>query len=207
MPILTMDKLLDTELEKEELDNLQQNSIYGFKEKETSKSTSLCDINEDEEETISIANYRIDVNEIDKLQTKIKDTFHFPTEHKKYTSFFGYRENPFGTGGYEFHTGIDIAGEGSIFSVLDGKVVKVGYDPYGYGYYMDIEHSYNKTEKITTRYAHFRRMDVKENDIVTKGQIIGLMGSTGRSTGTHLHFEVIKDGKRVDPKPYLDNSN
>ena len=97
-----------------------------------------------------------------------------------------------------FHQGDDIAMamDSPINAYADGEVIKVANDPNGYGKYVDIAHD----NGIITRYAHSNGFNVKKGDKVTEGQIIGKVGSTGRSTGPHLHFEAIKDGKKVNPR-------
>ncbi len=115
------------------------------------------------------------------------------------TSRFGYRTDPF-TGRTAFHGGIDFAGpEGSdVFSVADGVVIFAGQRS-GYGNLVEINHG----DGLVTRYAHARALAVKAGDIVTKDQLVAYMGSTGRSTGTHLHYEVLRNGKHIDPSSVL----
>ena len=81
----------------------------------------------------------------------------------------------------------------------DGVVILVGSGPYGYGNYVVLQH----TGGLTTLYGHLNRPLVKVGDQVSQGQPIGLEGSTGNSTGPHLHFELRIDNKPVDPTPYL----
>lgn len=103
-------------------------------------------------------------------------------------------------GDRKMHHGIDLAvGRGTpIYAVLDGTVVDVGYRS-DYGYYVVVEHSGG----IKTRYAHNSQNLVKKGQTVAKGQTIALVGSTGRSTGNHLHFEVEVKGNRVNPYNYF----
>lgn len=105
-----------------------------------------------------------------------------------------------------FHEGISFTGKSGekIFAIADGTVTKAGWYG-GYGLMIIIEHG--KQPKIETRYGHLLRgsLKVKVGDKVTAGQTIGLMGNTGVSTGTHLHFEIRLDGKHVDPKEYMKN--
>jgi len=115
------------------------------------------------------------------------------------TSHIGWRKNPFG-GGYEFHTGIDIyAPYGSkVRATADGVVVFAGW--YGdYGKTVIIRHP----SGYLTLYAHLSQIDVKEGQKVKAGDVVGRVGSTGRSTGPHLHYEVIKDNKPIDPSKFL----
>lgn len=118
------------------------------------------------------------------------------------TSKFGYRKNPFGKG-REFHPGIDIANQSKtkIKAAGKGVVTYAGYNG-GYGRVVIISHGYG----YQSIYGHNRKVLVKVGDNVEKGQIIAEMGSTGRSTGTHLHFEIRHYGKPIDPFKVLDNN-
>ncbi|AUM14100.1 M23 family metallopeptidase [Ketobacter alkanivorans] len=115
------------------------------------------------------------------------------------SSRFGRRTDPF-TGRPAWHAGIDFAGkEGSdIVSVGSGVVTWAG-ERYGYGLMVEVNHGGG----ITTRYAHAKEILVSVGDIVKQGESLAKMGSTGRSTGPHVHFEVRKDGKAVDPARYV----
>jgi murein DD-endopeptidase MepM/ murein hydrolase activator NlpD len=115
------------------------------------------------------------------------------------TSHMGWRKNPFGRG-YEFHSGIDIyAPHGSkVRATADGVVVFAGW--YGdYGKTVIIRHP----SGYLTLYAHLSKIDVKEGQRVKAGDVVGRVGSTGRSTGPHLHYEVIEDNKPIDPSKFL----
>lgn len=115
------------------------------------------------------------------------------------SSYFGMRTDPF-TGLREHHKGVDFAGkEGSgIYTVASGVVTWSG-DRYGYGQMVEINHG----NGYITRYAHNKENLVKVGDVVTRGQRIALMGSSGRSTGPHVHFEVLKNGRVVNPEKYI----
>lgn len=114
---------------------------------------------------------------------------------------FGWRKDPW-TGQREFHRGIDIvADEGvEIVAPADGVVSRVGRYP-DYGRSIDINHGFG----YVTRYAHMSDVLVKPGDRLRRGDAIGRVGSTGRSTGPHLHYEVFRDGRRVNPWAYLDH--
>lgn len=114
-------------------------------------------------------------------------------------SRYGRRADPF-TGKIAFHSGIDFAAhEGSdVISVAAGVVVKSQGHPQ-YGHMVQINHGGG----YATRYAHNKANLVKVGDVVKKGQVIALVGSTGRSTGPHVHFEVFKNGRIVDPSSYI----
>jgi murein DD-endopeptidase MepM/ murein hydrolase activator NlpD len=116
------------------------------------------------------------------------------------TSEFGYRRDPF-TGERKGHAGIDLgASKGTpIRAALDGKVCLVRYSTTGYGYHVMIDHGGG----FTTMYAHCSKILVYEGQEVSAGDIIAHVGSTGRSTGSHLHFEVMINGEKQNPRSYL----
>lgn len=115
------------------------------------------------------------------------------------SSRFGRRADPF-TGQIAWHGGVDFAGkEGSEIVTVAAGVVTWSADRHGYGQMVEINHGGG----FTTRYAHCKENLVKVGDVVKKGQIIALMGSSGRSTGPHVHFEVYKNGRAVDPATYI----
>ena len=116
------------------------------------------------------------------------------------TSGFRWRRNPALGQRWRFHSGIDLGGPRGtpIYAAAQGQVIKAGWSG-GYGRHIEIDHGFG----IVTLYAHNSRLLVSEGDVVQQGQKIGLMGSTGRSTGPHLHFEVHLDGAAVDPMDYL----
>lgn len=118
------------------------------------------------------------------------------------TSSFGYRRHPI-TGRRAMHLGIDISGKtgSDIVAMADGLVIFSGRKS-GYGNIVEIRHP----NGLETRYAHNQRNVVKEGDLIRKGQVIAKLGSTGRSTGPHVHFEVRRNGEAVDPMRYLDLS-
>ena len=119
-----------------------------------------------------------------------------PLKKARVTSRFDYRVNPV-TGRYVFHTGMDLgAAQGSdIMAMKAGRVVSAGYNG-GYGNMVIVEHAGG----IRTLYAHCSKLLVKTGDKVRKGQVIARVGSTGNSTGPHLHIEFRKNGKRYDPE-------
>ncbi|WAA09581.1 M23 family metallopeptidase [Fervidibacillus albus] len=123
----------------------------------------------------------------------------WPTIPNTITSEYGIRSDPFNYA-TSFHSGIDIRGSYGtpVFAAADGKVIFAEYYG-GYGNTIKIQH--NGT--YTTLYGHLSKIDVDVGDTVKKGDIIGAIGSTGRSTGPHLHYEIIKNGKTVNPKPYF----
>jgi murein DD-endopeptidase MepM/ murein hydrolase activator NlpD len=123
-----------------------------------------------------------------------------PTASPMQSSSYGYRRDPF-NGLFAFHAGIDFPGRygQDIRAASEGRVRFVGRRP-GYGNVIEIDHG----NAIMTRYAHLSRFGAKVGDRVTRGQTIARMGSTGRSTGTHLHFEVRVRGAAVNPRRFLE---
>lgn len=115
------------------------------------------------------------------------------------SSYFGQRPDPF-TGRNAFHRGLDFAGPAGsqVVSVASG-VVTYSKDRFGYGRTVEINHG----NGYVTRYAHNQKALVAVGDTVQKGQPIALIGSTGRSTGPHLHFEVLRNGRAVDPMSFV----
>ncbi len=115
------------------------------------------------------------------------------------SSYFGKRADPF-TGKIAMHKGMDFAGkEGSeIVTVANGVVTWAG-DRYGYGNLVEVNHG----NGYTTRYGHNAKLLVEVGDSVEKGQAISQMGSTGRSTGPHVHFEVLKNDRQVNPAKFV----
>jgi murein DD-endopeptidase MepM/ murein hydrolase activator NlpD len=115
------------------------------------------------------------------------------------SSYFGVRKDPF-TGMPAMHKGVDFAGEEGADVVATGAGVVTWADKrFGYGNLIEIDHG----EGIVTRYGHNKSLLVDVGERVTKGQVISKMGSTGRSTGPHVHYEVLKRGKQIDPLPYV----
>jgi murein DD-endopeptidase MepM/ murein hydrolase activator NlpD len=123
----------------------------------------------------------------------------WPTTSKVVSSPFGYRKDPF-TKVPSFHSGLDIAAKEDepVFAAAEGTVVSVGSDK-SHGNNIVIEHS----KGLRTWYMHLNKNLVQQGQTVKKGETIGLLGSTGRSTGPHLHYEVIKNGVSIDPRPFL----
>lgn len=117
-----------------------------------------------------------------------------------YSSLYGTRVHPI-TGKKKTHDGVDIAGNMGtpIYATGDGVVERISYDMFGYGRYIMIDHGFG----YKTRYGHLNTADVKVNQKVKKGDFIGTMGNTGRSTGPHLHYEIIYMGRTVNPLNYF----
>ncbi len=115
------------------------------------------------------------------------------------SSYYGMRTNPF-TGKLQFHKGMDFASKsGSDVLAVAGGVVTWSGKRYNYGNMVEVNHG----NGYVTRYAHNKENHVKVGDTVKKGQSVALMGSTGRSTGPHVHFEVLKDGRQINPLKFV----
>lgn len=123
----------------------------------------------------------------------------------------GWITNPFGptihpfTGQWYLHKGVDIAQSigTPIVATADGRVTKVDYEALGYGHYIDLKHNYG----FLTKYGHLLRAYVRRGQDVVRGQVIGALGSSGLSTGPHLHYEVRIGNQVVDPTKYLSFSS
>jgi murein DD-endopeptidase MepM/ murein hydrolase activator NlpD len=115
------------------------------------------------------------------------------------SSYYGIRKDPF-NGLPSMHKGLDFAGkEGEPVLATGAGIITWSGSRYGYGNLVEIDHG----DGLVTRYGHNRAVNVKIGDVVTKGQTIAELGNTGRSTGAHVHYEVIHKGKQQDPLPYV----
>jgi murein DD-endopeptidase MepM/ murein hydrolase activator NlpD len=114
----------------------------------------------------------------------------WPTNGRAITQYYGWN-----------HTGVDIDGDftSPLYASYDGVVTTAGWNTGGYGLQILIKHP----NGMTTRYAHASKLFVKVGSEVKRGEVIAMMGSTGRSTGSHLHYEVYVNGKRVNPLTYI----
>jgi murein DD-endopeptidase MepM/ murein hydrolase activator NlpD len=126
-----------------------------------------------------------------------------PTTKGWLSSFYGKRSDPF-TGKPAWHAGVDFAGsEGDdVIATAAGVVSWVGKRS-GYGLLIEINHG----DGLVTRYGHNKEALIEKGAVVKKGQIISKMGNTGRSTGAHVHYEVIKNGRPTDPNPYVNRKS
>ena len=117
-------------------------------------------------------------------------------------SGFGYRNDPY-LGHWHLHTGLDFHAYMNmpVKATAGGRVICAGYSPTGQGYGIQVEIDHGNG--YITKYAHLSQVKVKYGQKVKRGDIIGLTGSTGWSTGPHLHYEIIKNGVKVDPQHYF----
>ncbi|WP_166268529.1 M23 family metallopeptidase [Marinobacter caseinilyticus] len=119
------------------------------------------------------------------------------------SSRYGYRSDPF-NGRRTWHDGVDLAGkDGSDIIAVAAGVVTYASDRHGYGNLVEVDHG----DGLVTRYGHCKLIKVKTGDVVEKGEVLALMGSTGRSTGPHVHFEVLRNGKSQNPEEYIQRAS
>ena len=132
----------------------------------------------------------------------LKGSFHWPLKKIYVTSSYGFRTDPFSRETIGFHHGIDFSGttDDYVFSSNYGKVVFADKNG-GYGLMVIISHAKN----ISTVYGHLSKIIVKKGMYVKRGEAIGKLGSTGRSTGPHLHFEIRKNNRSVDPAFFIES--
>ena len=123
-----------------------------------------------------------------------------PLRTAEFTSGFGVRSDPFRHGA-AMHPGIDLAAPYGtpVYATADGTVLRAGWNSGGYGNLVEIDHG----RGIVTRYGHMSKVIVSEGQRITRGQQVGYVGSTGRSTGNHLHYEVRIDNSPVNPIPFM----
>ena len=136
---------------------------------------------------------------LNELMTAMPLSFPLDSDDFRVTSTFGSRSDPF-RGTQAFHSGVDLAGpEGArILAPSEGKVVSAGWHT-AYGNTIDIDHGYG----FVTRYGHLSKILVREGQTIKRGQLIALQGSTGRSTGSHLHYEVRYNDEAINPSKFL----
>lgn len=127
-----------------------------------------------------------------------------PVKLAAFTSGYGVRSDPF-QGQAAMHAGIDLAGPlgTPIYATADGIVQRAGWNNGGYGNFIELDHG----KGIATRYAHMSAVLAKSGQQIRRGDLIGRMGSTGRSTGSHLHYEVRIDSRAVNPIPFMKSTD
>lgn len=119
----------------------------------------------------------------------------------KINSLYGYRKDPF-TGKRKFHNGIDLhARSDKVFAMMQGRVLKVGQDKVS-GKYVTLQHG-----SFTVNYCHLSQISVSQGQAVLPGDVVGITGNTGRSTGEHLHITIRQKGEYVNPWIFLDYIN
>jgi murein DD-endopeptidase MepM/ murein hydrolase activator NlpD len=139
-----------------------------------------------------------ELNEVPEARTDIAD-FSWPLDGVvRVTSGFGMRRDPF-DGSRQFHEGVDIAtAHGSAVKAIDDGIVLEARRHGGYGNMVLVDHGSGRQ----TLYGHLRKYIVRVGDKIVRGQQLGEVGSTGRSTGPHLHFEIIENGRPIDPQKF-----
>lgn len=137
-----------------------------------------------------------------RMPTNVSIPSVMPIKGEVLTSGFGMREHPI-LGGMRAHKGVDLAAPVGtpVFAPADGVVSRASWFS-SYGLFISLEHGAD----LQTRYGHLSRLNVAEGQAVHKGDLIGYVGTTGRSTGPHLHYEVRVDGVAVNPAPYMQSS-
>ncbi|MCY4531693.1 MAG: peptidoglycan DD-metalloendopeptidase family protein [Gammaproteobacteria bacterium] len=154
------------------------------------------------EEDIENRDQQLSILETLLIDQKIRDDIFIsgrPVQSGWISSYFGMRNDPI-NGKRAWHSGVDFAGKANteIRAVAAGAVKFAGYKN-GYGQLIEINHG----NGYKTLYGHHKEIHVSVGDIVKKGQVIGIMGNSGRSTGNHVHYEVHKNGRVVDPSSYI----
>lgn len=195
--VVRTDMLTDKELEKYLKSMGKEDSELKAKGENILKiAKEIEEINKD------ISNSEIEIfNEENKI--KELDSFFYPAVGVV-TSPFGWRVSPMGGGEMEFHKGVDISGGGNICATNVGTVIKASYgDNGGAGNVVEIDHGDFNGKRLVSMYFHLSSINVRVGDVVSKGQVVGVMGTSGRSTGLHLHFQVEEDGVAVDPFNYI----
>ncbi|MCK8102056.1 M23 family metallopeptidase [Pseudoalteromonas sp. 2CM36K] len=144
---------------------------------------------------LAIADKLLLLNQLENFLTALPNTLPLPAAKYYISSNFGLRKDPMNKR-RAFHKGVDLAGwhKTEIFAPADGTVRRAGRNG-GYGNFIELAHK----NGVVTRFGHLNKINVKKGQLVTKHDVIGLMGSTGRSTSTHLHYEVLIDDKHVNP--------
>ena len=137
----------------------------------------------------------------EKLESLEQQRWILPIQYEYVSSYFGYRNHPVDDV-VKFHSGVDLAANYGVPIVASrsGTIKNTGYEADGAGYYVVIDH----LDGYKTSYLHMARYIVEPGQFVVAGQIIGYCGSTGKSTGPHLHFNVLYNNEYVDPENYID---
>lgn len=183
------------------------NFLKGFYLGSFATDTRVSEVMEDSQETKHL-HLQDSVQVISAVRGELfedsRNMLKAPIENMRMTSGYGYRTDPI-DGGIEFHRGIDLAADKgtAIFCSASG-VVELSQYSNSYGYYMIVDHG----NGLRTLYAHCTQLFKKVGDSVKSGELIASVGSTGRTTGPHLHFEVILGGNNLNPEWLVsDNEN
>ncbi len=181
-------------------DETKVSEVVPERQREAIKADAVIDIETViQEPAITVNNSLPVINTVISSKKEINyeyNSLQMPLKKYSITSKFGYRNNPI-NGRYEFHKGLDMAADKGtgICSVSAGKVILVKNSP-SYGKYIKVDHGGG----LQTLYAHCNSIIKKEGDTVKQGEAIATVGNTGQSTGNHLHFEIILNGKYQNPE-------
>lgn len=169
----------------------------------TAATPALANTNDAQFSSLFSAWVKMEAPATQPTATKASIPSREPVDNVTLTSSFGTRADPF-NGRRRMHQGIDIPGPlgTPIYATADGVVQRAEWAN-GYGNLVEINHG----NGLETRYGHLSKLIAQPNERVRRGQLIGLMGSTGRSTGSHLHYEVRIAGGAVNPMPYIQGTN
>jgi murein DD-endopeptidase MepM/ murein hydrolase activator NlpD len=172
----------------QEIDSINLYSYFDFKVSEF--------LNQINKQNISLDTVSIKINDLSNQPSILP----FTISNYNIPSRFGLRYHPI-LKTVRLHAGIDfgLSENTNIYATAHGIIKRIVYSNKGYGNYILIQHENN----IQTRYAHLNQIFVKENDTIYRGQLIGLSGNTGLSTGPHLHYEVLKYNKPTNPEKYI----
>lgn len=199
--ITAVDEVLGADKETSSNNSSSQPDMPLNSEPDDLKESEILDESGSVSDTAAEGTAAKDVFDFKAVQTALNtgisknNTLIWPLKKYKKSSAYGYRSDPF-TGKKAFHYGTDLAAEKGtpIATVLDGTVAAIGKGK-SYGNYILVQH--NAT--VATLYAHCSKIVAEEGQKLKQGDTVALVGSTGRSTGNHLHFEIRIGGKRVDP--------
>jgi len=200
------ERLVDmADLDSEEFDFESAPSVGGPEDAGVASATSLDELMGDTTDMVALISDRkrkleqLEQSIMEKDLEKQATPSGWPIHSGYISSKFGYRRHPVG-GRTRFHSGVDFASKRGtpVHATADGVVVFSGWRS-GYGRLVEIRHM----DGMVTRYAHNQNNLVAEGEMVEKGQVIAKLGSTGRSTGPHVHFEVRIDGQAVNPLKYI----
>ncbi|WP_158678085.1 M23 family metallopeptidase [Pseudoalteromonas sp. T1lg23B] len=147
------------------------------------------------EEYLSTIDNLVVLNNLEQVLTTLPDSMPVAKDNYYISSQFGFRKDPI-TGKRAYHKGVDLAGwhKTEIVAPAAGVVLRAGKNG-GYGKFIEIQHEHG----LVSRFGHLHTIKVKKGQQISKSEVIALMGSTGRSTSTHLHYEVLQNGKHINP--------
>ena len=167
-------------------------SIYKVEVTSSSEKAATVDMRETESIDVPV------MAEYEEKKPMPENIFRLPLDTLIVTSPYGYRTDPF-TRKRKMHSGMDFrTSSDNVYAMMPGKVLKVGYDKIS-GNYVTLQHG-----SITISYCHLSRVLKNKNDIVAVGEVVGVTGNTGRSTGEHLHLTCKIKGRAIDPSLILD---